>query len=97
MSSTHRSVVSGVQYHVLGRIAADGVDRPLRSLDDFVGDARFTIDGEGGSYAVGGTGVQADGAVRFYEKAVDPGGRDVRVWIVRPDGVGFVVEHMPAF
>jgi hypothetical protein len=97
MSSTSRSVVSGVQYHVLGGVAADGVDRPPRSLDDFVGEARFTIDGEGGAYAVAGTGVQADGAVRFYEKAADPGGRDVRVWLVRPDGVGFVVEHVAAF
>ena len=39
----------------------------VTSLDQFLGDAEFTIDGEGGSVLVRGHGVPLGAMVRFHE------------------------------
>jgi hypothetical protein len=63
------------------------------SLDRFLGDAEFTIDG--GS-VIRGHGVRLGDLVRFHQKD-HLGGKDVRVWHVsRRDG-GFLAEHIAAF
>ncbi|MFQ1003000.1 hypothetical protein [Modestobacter sp. SSW1-42] len=85
------SIASGKPYLVTGAVT---------SLDQFLGDAEFTIDGEGGPVVVRGHGVPlegpADGVVRFHEKS-EVGGKDVRVWHVCAEDRGFVAESVAAF
>ncbi|MEU2348933.1 hypothetical protein [Modestobacter sp. NPDC049651] len=66
------------------------------SLDSFLGDAEFTVDGAPGPVVVRGHGVPLGEEVRFHEKDVT-GGKDVRVWHVRRDGDGFSAVHVAAF
>ncbi|MQA32076.1 hypothetical protein [Modestobacter roseus] len=89
MTTDSRPIVaSGKPYPVIS---------PPDSLEAFLGDAEFTLDGTGGPLAVRGHGVPLDGdTVRFHEKAV-LGGKDVRVWHVRRQGEGFTAEHVAAF
>ena len=91
MTATSRpSVASGKPYAVTVLPAGEG------SLDAFLGDAEFTIDGITGPLVVRGHGVPLDGKVRFHEKDA-LGGKDVRVWHVSRDGDGFTAEHIAAF
>ena len=73
-------VPSGKQVDV---IAVDG--RTAHALDDFVGDAVVTLHWQDQDRLVAGSGW-AEGAesVRFIEKDVAHGGRDVRVWSICP-------------
>ena len=65
-------------------------------MQQFLGDAEFTIDGTGGPMVVQGHGVPLGELVRFHEKATI-GGKDVRVWhISRRDGA-VVAESVAAF
>jgi hypothetical protein len=89
------SIASGKPYLVNGSSTGD-----LTSLDQFLGDAEFTIDGEGGPVLVRGHGVPLEGSapavVRFHEKS-EIGGKDVRVWHVSSDERGIVAESIAAF
>jgi hypothetical protein len=66
------------------------------SLEQFLGDAEFTIDGTGGHLVIRGHGVPLGEVVRFHEKD-HLGGKDVRVWHVSSSADGFVAEHVAAF
>lgn len=70
-------VASGKQYEVL---AVHG--RTPHALDDFVGDAVFTLRWEQQDRLVAGQGHREGDHVRFTEKDLDHGGTDVRVWEV---------------
>jgi hypothetical protein len=90
---TPLSVASGKPYPVVAPPAGDPV-----SLDLFLGDAEFTIDGTGtdGQLLIRGHGVPLGDLVRFHEKD-HVGGKDVRVWHVSQQGDGFVAETVAAF
>ena len=81
------AIASGKPYLVTGDVS---------SLDQFLGDAEFTIDGEGGEVLVRGHGVPLEGKIRFHEKDT-VGGKDVRVWHVGHDERGFVAESVAVF
>lgn len=87
------SVVSGLPYLVL---SVDG--RPPASLEDVATGTHLVLDNAGSPLSAVGTASLADGVVRFYEKAGDAGGRDVRVWrVVRRRDGGIVASHDAAF
>jgi hypothetical protein len=88
---TPLSVASGKPYPVTEPPAGHPV-----SLDLFVGDAEFTIDGGGNPLLIRGHGVPLEDKVRFQEKDTI-GGKDVRVWHVSQQGDGFVAETVAAF
>ena len=90
MSDTPPSVISGRPYPV-----SDVEGAAPGSLEDFLGDRRFTIDMAGHAYAVHGIGSRLDEQVRFHEKS--QAGKDVRVWHVTASGTGFCAEHVAAF
>ena len=85
------SIASGKPYAVSGGVT---------SLEEFLGDAEFTIAGEGSPVLVRGHGVPLEGSagsvVRFHEKS-EVGGKDVRVWHVCAGERGFVAESIAAF
>jgi len=85
------SIASGKPYVVTGLVDGD-----VTSLDQFLGDAEFTIQGEGGEVLVRGHGVLLEDKVRFHEKD-SVGGKDVRVWHVCSDERGYVAESVAAF
>jgi hypothetical protein len=85
---TPLSVASGKPYAVVVPPAGDPA-----SLDLFLGDAEFTIDGQ---LLIRGHGVPLGDLVRFHEKD-SMGGKDVRVWHVSQQGDGFVAETVAAF
>jgi hypothetical protein len=85
------SIASGKPYVVTGLLSGEAT-----SLDQFLGDAEFTIDGEGGPVVVRGHGVPLEDEIRFHEKS-EVGGKDVRVWHIRSDARGFVAESIAAF
>ena len=85
------SIASGKPYVVTRMVTGE-----VTSLDQFLGDAEFTIDGEGGEVLVRGHGVRLEDMVRFHEKS-EVGGKDVRVWHVCADERGFVAESIAAF
>ena len=89
------SIASGKPYLVTGLVTGEAT-----TLDQFLGDAEFTLDGEGGPVVVRGHGVPLEdggaGTVRFHEKDA-VGGKDVRVWHVRSGERGFVAESIAAF
>jgi hypothetical protein len=87
-----QSVASGKPYSVMVPPAGDSP-----SLDLFVGDAEFTLDGGGGApMLIRGHGVPLGDLVRFHQKD-HMGGKDVRVWHVSQQDGGFVAEHVAAF
>ncbi|SDP28133.1 hypothetical protein SAMN04515671_3540 [Nakamurella panacisegetis] len=63
-------------------IAVNG--RTPHELPDFVGEAAFTIQATGQDRLVTGSGSITGSVVRFHEKDVDHGGKDVRVWLISP-------------
>jgi len=79
MTAQHsHTIASGKPYIVTGLPAGT-----VTSLDQFLGDAEFTIDGVDGPVLVCGHGVTLGDIVRFQEKsAANGGGKDVRVWHV---------------
>jgi hypothetical protein len=90
---TPAMVISGKPYLVLlvsGRT-------PL-SLSDFIEADDFTVDMEGTSYRVQGSGRLVDSEVRYHEKDVDNSGKDIRVWrVVRHEDGNFLANHAAAF
>ena len=90
MSDTPPSVISGRPYPVSA--VADGAPA---TLDDFLGERRFTIDMAGRPYQVQGIGSRLDEQIRFHEKS--QAGKDVRVWHVTQAESGFCAEHVAAF
>jgi hypothetical protein len=90
-AQTPLSVASGKPYPVAVPPAGDPV-----SLDLFLGDAEFAIDGTDGQLLIRGHGVPLGDLVRFHEKDA-LGGKDVRVWHVSQQGDGFVAETVAAF
>jgi hypothetical protein len=87
------TIASGKPYLVTGLPAGS-----VASLEQFLGDAEFTIDGVNGPVLVRGHGVALGEIVRFHEKsAAGGGGKDVRVWHVgNKDGV-IVAESVGVF
>jgi hypothetical protein len=83
-----QSVASGKPYPVTAPPCGGSA-----SLDLFLGDAEFTIEGD---LLIRGHGVRHGDLVRFHEKD-HLGGKDVRVWLVsQRDGV-FMAESVSAF
>ena len=86
-STTPQPVVSGVPYRVTGVGGGNPSD-----LADFVGTVEIEIDKGGTPYVIDGEGRPRDGGVRVHEKN-GKGGKDVRVWQVRPAPDGrFIAE-----
>jgi hypothetical protein len=90
-AETAQSVASGKPYPVTG-VPGGGPS----SLDRFLGDAEFTIDGGSAPLVIRGHGVTHGEEVRFHEKD-SIGGKDVRVWHVARRDDGFVAESISAF
>jgi hypothetical protein len=91
MTAQHlHSIASGKPYRVA--VLPTGGDP---SLELFLGDAEFCIDG-GEPLLIRGHGVPLCDRVRFHEKD-GLGGKDVRVWHVSQADGGFVAESIAAF
>lgn len=85
-------VASGRPYHVKscrGRVPA--------ALSDFEGEADFALSDGSGTIVVRGLGAMQEGTVRFQEKDVEHGGKDVRIWHItlEADG-GFTAATGPS-
>ena len=90
--TTPTTVPSGMSARVL---EVDG-QQPA-DLQDFAREVSFVVDLDP-PVVVHGTGRVDDQTVRFHEKDVDHGGKDIRVWEVRADDDGhFVAEHAAQF
>ena len=82
-------VSSGRPYRILPSAAG----RP--SLAQFMGNGSFTFDNDGVESVVSGSGAAEGAGVRFYEKDVQHGGKDVRAWYITQDPDGrFVATPM---
>lgn len=93
MTHTPHPVASGVPYTIL-----DVHSRAPETLDDFAGEATFTVATAFGPQQVSGEGTVAEHAVLFQEKDIDAHGRDVRVWhITRADDAHFTAQHVAVF
>jgi hypothetical protein len=92
--TAHQShtIASGKPYLVTGLPAGT-----VASLDQFLGDAEFTIDGVDGQVLVCGHGVTLGEIVRFHEKSAAGGGKDVRVWHVCMKDDVIVAESIGAY
>lgn len=89
--TTPTTVPSGMSVPVL---AVEG--RVPESLDDFTGDVSFLIDIDP-PHLVQGSGALHGSAVRFHEKDLGNGGKDIRVWEIRVQGSRFVAAHAAQF
>src|SRR3954468_12508069 len=56
--------------------------RTAHTLEDFVGEAVFTVQWREQDMLVAGVGARVDNGVRFHEKDAGNGGKDVRVWSI---------------
>lgn len=91
--ATPTTVVSGKSYLVMLV-----EDRSPSSLDEIAAANDFTVDMDGTSYRVRGSGQLVDDEARYHEKDVDNNGKDVRVWRVIRQGDGtFVASHAASF
>ena len=86
------SIASGKPYLVTGLRAGT-----VASLEEFLGETEFSIDGVDGPVLVRAHGVPLEDKVRFHEKSGDGGGKDVRVWHVCLQGDVVVAESIGAF
>jgi len=90
--ATDGPVISGLAYTVT---EIDG--HPPTGLAGCLGDRTLTLVGSGLSHRVRGTGIDHLGGVRFHQKDLGPGGRDVRVWtITHPGDHVLLAQHCPA-
>ena len=91
---TPEVIISGRSFPVL-EVSGHRPD----ALRDFVEAASFTLDLDGTTYQVQGTGRAVDDQVRYHEKDLAHSGKDVRVWSVtrHDDDGGFYAEHAAAF
>jgi hypothetical protein len=86
-------VGSGQTYAV---IEVDG-HRPS-SLDDFVAESTITVVRGNERHRVMGAGTPSDRGIRFHQKDLETGGRDVRVWAIEQDAdETFSAEPIGAF
>ena len=86
------TIASGKPYLVTGLRAGSA-----GSLDQFLGDTEFTIDGVDGPVRVHGHGVTLGEMVRFHEKSHGGGGKDVRIWHVCQKDDFFVAQSVGGF
>ena len=56
--------------------------RTPHTLDDFVGEAVFSVQWREQNTMVAGLGAMVGSCVRFHEKDAGNGGKDVRVWSI---------------
>lgn len=93
MSSTAPSPVpSGMSMPVL-----EVQGHPPVVLQEFAGDVSFVVDLDP-PLVIQGSGRIDGRTVRFHEKDLDHGGKDIRVWEVRDGGDGrFVAMHAAQF
>jgi hypothetical protein len=78
------------------RISASAAGPP--SLKHFIGNGSFTLDKDGVESVVSGSGAADGTGVRFYEKDVEHGGKDVRAWQITQDPDGqFVATPVAAW
>ena len=85
------SVVSGSPYSV-----TEVAGHAATGLDDFTGETEFHVEGQGQHHMVTGIGALGDNSVRFYEKDSDHEGRDVRIWTITRETIGFSAQHSAA-
>jgi hypothetical protein len=90
-AETVQSVASGKPYSVTV-LPAGGSP----SLDLFVDDAEFSIEGGSEPLVIRGHGVRHGDVVRFHEKD-HLGGKDVRVWHITQQGAGFTAATIAVF
>ena len=81
-------VPSGKEFEVL---AVHG--RTPHTLEDFLDEAVFTFRWEQLDRVVAGQGHRDGDKVRFTEKDVDHGGKDVRVWEITATKPGHFTAH----
>ncbi len=74
-------VASGVPHRVVAP----------RDLDSVESSGWFAVDLRGQEYRVCGESCRHGDSVRFYEKADDGHGKDVRIWTVREGSDGVLV------
>ena len=87
-----QTVASGKPYPVLVPPAGTS-----DSLQLFLGDVEFSLDGGGGRpMVIRGHGTPLGDMVRFHQKD-HIGGKDVRVWHISKRDGGFVAESVAAF
>ncbi len=90
--SSADATASGLPYPV----ATAGGQPPL-SLEQFTGEASFTVNKSGSDSSVAGFGTLHDGEVLFQEKRLGDG-KDVRVWRIRRTADGlFTAETVASF
>jgi hypothetical protein len=90
--TTPTTVPSGMSVAVL---AVDG--HAPAGLPDFTGEeVTFLVDLDP-PHLVQGCGRLQGETVRFHEKDIAGGGKDIRVWEVRVSGSRFVAEHAAQF
>lgn len=90
--TTPSNVPSGMSMQVL-----EVQGHPPDHLQEFAGDVSFVIDLDPPLF-VQGSGRIDGRRVRFHEKDLDHGGKDIRVWEVRDEGGGrFVAVHAAQF
>ena len=86
-------VGSGQTYAV---IEVDG-HRPS-GLDDFVAESTITVVRGSERHRVIGAGTPSDSGIRFHQKDLETGGKDIRVWVIKQDNDGtFSAEPIGAF
>ena len=90
--SSAEPVASGRPYPVLDVSGAT----PLE-LEQFVGDAVFTIDCDGTRAQVCGLGSANEPGVAFQEKDMAHDGKDVRIWQISQSGTAFIAASMSRF
>jgi hypothetical protein len=67
------------------------------ALTQFVDATEFTVEVADSGSVIRGVGSIRDDQVRFHEKAIDVGGKDVRVWDITQDGDRFVATPATSF
>jgi hypothetical protein len=90
--SAPQPVVSGQAHQV---VSVDGAV-PV-ALEQFVGEVSLTVRHGAESLQIHGQGSAHDEGVRFQEKDVDNGGKDVRVWRVAGADGAFTATAIGAF
>ena len=88
-----RPVGSGQEYVV---IEVDG-HRP-NSLDDFVAESTIIVVRGSERHRVIGAGTSSDRGIRFHQKDLETGSKDIRVWLIKQDAdETFSAEPIGAF
>lgn len=79
------------------RILAAGGSKPS-AFEQFVGETSFTISKDGAESQIFGRGTAHGTGVRFQEKDIEHGGKDVRTWhLAQEPAGGFTATPTAAF